>query len=71
MSPKFGKAENEVFERLEKAGKKETSPDVSTLAAHVLNGYNPTREEILQLAGSVLGQDETKGQKKNRKRKKD
>jgi hypothetical protein len=41
---------------------KETSPALSTLSARVLNGYHPTRAEILSMAGSLLSQDETRGQ---------
>ena len=47
-----------------KAPSKQTSPKVSTLAAQVLSGAKkPTKAETLTLAASVLGQDETKGQK--------
>lgn len=38
---------------------KQSSPRLSTLAARVLAGYEPTRSEIESLAGSVLSQDET------------
>lgn len=41
-----------------------SSDELAALAARVLNGYNPTREEIESLAGSVLSQsepDEDKG----------
>lgn len=42
---------------------KETSPELSTLAAQVLNGSKtPTAEEIRKLAACVLSQDETPGQ---------
>lgn len=39
----------------------QTSDAVSSLAARVLNGYNPTPEEARTLAASCLRQDETKG----------
>ena len=35
---------------------------MSSLAARVMNGYEPTREEIVSLAASVLSQDTTPGQ---------
>lgn len=38
---------------------KETSPEMSSLAARVLAGYAPTPEEARSLAASVLSQDET------------
>jgi hypothetical protein len=41
---------------------KQTSSRISSLAARVLAGYEPTREEIEALAASALSQDETKGQ---------
>lgn len=41
---------------------------MSKLAAKVLKGYHPTRDEICALAGSVLSQDETKGEKKKNKK---
>ncbi len=45
--------------------KKETSNEVSKLASDILSGRinNPTIEQIKKLAGSVLSQDETKGQR--------
>ena len=43
---------------------KQSSPSISTLAAKVLSGQKkPTIAETKRLAGSVLSQDETKGQK--------
>jgi hypothetical protein len=42
--------------------RKETSPRISTLAARVLRGYEPTREEIMAMAASLLSQDVTPGQ---------
>lgn len=42
-------------------GKKQTSSPVSSLAARVLQGYEPTRREIETLAASALSQDETPG----------
>jgi hypothetical protein len=41
---------------------KETSPALSTLSARIMNGYHPTRAEVLSMAGSLLSQDETRGQ---------
>jgi len=47
--------------------KKQTSPDVSTLAARVLSGsVKPTPSQVRTLAGSALGQDEKKGQGKKK-----
>jgi hypothetical protein len=46
---------------------KQSSPALSTLAARVLQGYQPTHEEARSLAASVLSQDTTKGQSKGRK----
>jgi hypothetical protein len=43
--------------------KKQTGDRVSQIAARVLNGGTPTREEIETLAASVLGQDETRGRR--------
>lgn len=44
--------------------KKQSGDKVSTLASKVLSGkIKPTKAEIKQLAGSVLGQDETKGKR--------
>ena len=45
-------------------GRKQTSPEMSSLAARILNGYVPTRLELLAMAASLLGQDERKGQAK-------
>ncbi|WP_322895461.1 MULTISPECIES: hypothetical protein [unclassified Yoonia] len=44
--------------------KKQSSPRLSTIASKVLSGKKPTSAEAKSLAASVLGQDETKGQKK-------
>ena len=38
---------------------RQSSDRLSSLAARVLGGYEPTREEIEALAASVLSQDET------------
>ena len=46
--------------------KKQSSAKLSTLAARILNGYQPTQEEVKSLAASVLSQDEAKGQVKQR-----
>ena len=49
--------------------KKQTSNRVSKLASDVLAGRKkPTQREIKTLAASSLGQDETKGPRKPRKR---
>lgn len=45
---------------------KQSSPKVSTIAAKVLAGKQPTKREALTLAGSVLSQDEQRGQGKKR-----
>lgn len=50
--------------------KKQSSDRLSSLAARVLRKmsadgrYRPTRDEIRQLAGSVLSQDEKKGKRR-------
>lgn len=44
--------------------KKQSSSKASTVAAKVLGGKKPTPSEARTLAGSVLSQDEKKGQKK-------
>ena len=41
---------------------KQSSPKASTIAAKVLAGKQPTKREALTLAGSVLSQDEKRGQ---------
>ena len=41
---------------------KQSSPALSSLAARVMAGYEPSRAEIVSLAASVLSQDETPGQ---------
>lgn len=46
--------------------KKQTSDDLSKLAAQVLGGKTPTKKEAQSLAGSVLSQDETKGPRKKK-----
>ncbi len=44
--------------------KKQTSPQVSTLASKVLTGsVKPTPSQVKTLAATALGQDERKGQK--------
>jgi len=44
--------------------KKQSSDELSTLAAKVLSGSKkPTKSEIKKLAASVLGQDEKKGKR--------
>ena len=46
--------------------KRQSSPKVSTIAGKVLGGKKATSKEIKTLAGSVLAQDEKKGQSKKR-----
>lgn len=46
---------------------KQSSSKLSTLAAKVLKGYLPSRDEIEALAASVLSQDERKGQGSDRR----
>jgi hypothetical protein len=51
-----------------KPAAKQTSSTVSSLASNVLAGrVKPTLAQIKKLAASALGQDQTKGQKKNTK----
>lgn len=45
---------------------KQSSSKASTIAAKVLAGKPPTKREALTLAGSVLSQDEKRGQGKKR-----
>ena len=52
------------------AKKKETSDEVSSLAAKILGGKKATRKDALALAGSVLSQDVTKGKRKKTTKKK-
>jgi hypothetical protein len=47
---------------------KQSSDELSSLAARVLAGHEPTPAEAKSLAASVLAQDTTKGRKKPRKR---
>lgn len=49
--------------------KKQSAPKTSTLAAKILSGAKkPTAADARKLAGSVLSQDETRGQKAPKKR---
>jgi hypothetical protein len=41
---------------------KQSSPELSSLAAQVLKGHEPTKAEINKLAASVISQDEERGQ---------
>ena len=50
--------------------KKETSDKLSKIASKALRGEKLTKTEIKALGGSVLGQDETKGKRKPKKKKK-
>jgi hypothetical protein len=43
--------------------RKQSSSNLSTLAAKVMGGKKPTPTEARRLAASVLSQDEKKGQK--------
>ncbi len=46
---------------------RQTSPDISTLASNVLAGrVQPTHSEIMALAATALGQDQTRGQGKRK-----
>ena len=47
--------------KAERILRRQSSDELSNLAAKVLNGHEPTRTEILSLAASVLSQDETPG----------
>jgi hypothetical protein len=40
---------------------KQSSNALSRLASRILKGADATRKDIMQLAASVLGQDETRG----------
>lgn len=42
---------------------KQTSSKLSSLCARILKGYEPTREEIVSMAGSLLSQDQTPKEK--------
>lgn len=42
---------------------RQTSPRISTIAGKTLGGYKPTRAETVSMAASLVGQDQTKGQK--------
>ena len=44
-----------------KRTRKQPTDEMSSLAGKVLNGYEPTRDEVLSLAGAVLGHDVTPG----------
>ena len=48
---------------------KQSSSTLSSIASRVLGGARATQREIMQLAASVLGQDETGGGRKAKKRK--
>lgn len=53
-----------------KRPKKQTSDRISSLAGKVLAGKKPTTKQAKALAGSALGQDETKGKRPTKRRKK-
>lgn len=48
---------------------KQSSNALSRLASRILKGAEATRKDIMQLAASVLSQDETKGSRQAKKRK--
>lgn len=48
---------------------KQSSSALSRLASRIMKGAEATRRDIMQLAASVLSQDETKGTRKAKKRK--
>ncbi|MGD9920504.1 MAG: hypothetical protein AB7V13_03530 [Pseudorhodoplanes sp.] len=48
---------------------KQSSNALSRLASRILKGAEATRKDIMQLAASVLSQDETRGTRKAKKRK--
>ena len=48
---------------------RKSTSTLSRLASRVLAGANATQKEIMQLATSVLGQDDTSGTRKAKKRK--
>jgi hypothetical protein len=48
---------------------RQSSNALSRLASRILRGARATQKEIVQLAASVLSQDETKGARKAKKRK--
>lgn len=48
---------------------RQSSNAMSKLASRVLQGAKATQRDIMQLAASVLSQDETRGTRKAKKRK--
>ncbi|MET0867933.1 MAG: hypothetical protein ABWY35_07505 [Pseudorhodoplanes sp.] len=48
---------------------KQSSSALSKLASRIMKGARATQRDIMQLAASVLSQDETKGTRKAKKRK--
>jgi hypothetical protein len=48
---------------------KQSSNALSRLASRILKGAKATQRDIVQLAASVLSQDETRGSRKGKKRK--
>ena len=48
---------------------KQSSSALSRLASRIMKGARATQRDIMQLAASVLSQDETKGTRKAKKRK--
>lgn len=48
---------------------RQSSSALSKIASRVLQGAKATQREVMQLAASVLSQDETRGTRKAKKRK--
>ena len=48
---------------------KQSSSTLSRLASRILQGAKATQRDVMQLAASVLSQDETRGTRKTKKRK--
>ena len=63
----MGRVERLIEELLKELNEdKQSSDEMSSLAARVLAGYAPTKDEIESMAACILTQDETKG-KRNRR----
>lgn len=62
------KAQPKGSQRAPRKRAKQSSPQLSTLAARILSGkHTPTAEEIKRLAASVLSQDMVRGQREPKK----
>lgn len=46
---------------------RKTSPRVASIAGKTMAGYEPTRAEVLALAGSALSQDQVKSKPRKKK----